>query len=50
MVALLNAQLAPFRPARVAEVRLADGRLVVRVEFTAPSPLGLLEASSQTGS
>jgi hypothetical protein len=50
MVALLDAQLAPFRPARIALVNLADGRLAVRVEFTAPSPLGLLGASSQKGS
>ena len=50
MVALLNAQSAPFRPARVAGVRLADGRLVVRIEFTAPCPLGLLGASSHPGS
>lgn len=50
MVALLNAQEAPFRPARIAVVRLADGRAVVRAEFTAPSPMGLLAASSHTGS
>jgi hypothetical protein len=50
MVGLLNAQSAPFRPARIALVRLADGRAGVRVEFTAPSPLGLLGASNHTGS
>jgi len=50
MVALLDAQLAPFRPARIASVRLADGRAVVRVEFAAPSPLGLLAPSNHTGS
>ena len=50
MVALLDAQQAPFRPARIAPVRLADGRAVVRVEFAAPSPLGLLGASNHTGS
>jgi hypothetical protein len=50
MVALLKAQQAPFRPARIAQVRLADGRAVVPVEFTAPSPLGLLESSSHAGS
>jgi hypothetical protein len=50
MVALLDAQLAPFRPARVALVRLADGRAGVRVEFTAPSPLGLLGGGNHTGS
>ena len=50
MVALLNAQRTPYRPARIALVRLADGRAVVRVEFAAPSPLGLLGASNHTGS
>jgi hypothetical protein len=50
MVALLNAQRAPFRPTRIALVRLPDGRAGVRVEFAAPSPLGLLGASNHTGS
>jgi hypothetical protein len=50
MVALLKTQRAPFRPVRIAQVRLADGRAVVRVEFAAPSPLGLLVASNHTGS
>jgi hypothetical protein len=50
MMALVNAQRAPFRPARAAVIRLADGRAVVRVEFTAPSPLGLLGPSRHTGS
>jgi hypothetical protein len=40
----LLAQQAPFRPADVTPVRLASGRTVLHVEFTAPSPLGLLGA------
>jgi hypothetical protein len=40
----LLAQQALFRPADVATVRLASGQTVLRVEFTAPSPLGLLGA------
>jgi hypothetical protein len=40
----LLAQEAPFRPADVTTVRLASGQTVLRVEFTAPSPLGLLGA------
>lgn len=38
----LLAQQAPFRPADVTIVRLASGQTVLHVEFTAPSPLGLL--------
>ena len=37
-------QQAPFRPADVTTVRLASGQAVLHVEFTAPSPLGLLKA------
>ena len=40
----LLAQQAPFRPADVTIVRLAGGQAVLHVEFTAPSPLGLLAA------
>jgi hypothetical protein len=40
----LLAQQTPFRPAHVTTVRLASGQTVLRVEFTAPSPLGLLGA------
>jgi hypothetical protein len=39
----LLAQQSTFRPADVITVRLAGGRTVLRVGFTAPSPLGLLE-------
>ena len=38
----LRNQLAPFRPASITMVRLASGRPVLRVEYGAPSPLGLL--------
>jgi hypothetical protein len=38
------AQQAPFRPADVTTVRLASGQTVLHVEFTGPSPLGLLGA------
>jgi hypothetical protein len=38
-------QLATFRPASVSIVRLASGRPVLRVEYGAPSPLGLLGKS-----
>ena len=40
----LLGQQAPFRPAQVTTVRLANGQTVLHVEFTAPSPLGLLGA------
>ena len=40
----LLAQQVPFRPADVTTVRLASGQTVLHVEFTAPSPLGLLGA------
>jgi hypothetical protein len=42
MVSFLHAQHGQFRPARVQTVRLANGAAVLRIEFTAPSPLGLL--------
>jgi protein kinase-like protein len=38
----LRNQLAPFRPASITIVRLASGRPVLRVEYGAPSPFGLL--------
>jgi hypothetical protein len=40
MVAFLRGP-APFRPLRVETVRLAGGHTVLRIEFAAPSPLGL---------
>ena len=42
MFSFLHAQHSPFRPARVQTVHLAGGVAVLRIEFTAPSPLGLL--------
>jgi hypothetical protein len=42
MVSLLHAQRLPFRPAHLATVRLAAGTKALRIEFPAPSPLGLL--------
>jgi hypothetical protein len=38
----LQDQLAPYRAARITVIRLASGQQVLRVEFGAPSPLGLL--------
>jgi hypothetical protein len=40
----LLAQRIPFRPADVTTARLAGGQTVLHVEFTAPSPLGVLGA------
>ena len=42
MAAFLRGPTAPYRPLRVAAVRLAGGRTVLRIGFAAPSPLGLL--------
>jgi hypothetical protein len=42
MVSFLRTQHSPFRPAWVRSVHLPDGAAVLRIEFTAPSPLGLL--------
>ena len=44
MVSFLHAQRLPYRPAHVATVHLAGGATALRVEFPAPSPLGLLGA------
>ena len=38
----LRDQLSPYRPERLTVVRLASGPPVLRVEYGAPSPLGLL--------
>jgi hypothetical protein len=38
----LRNQLPPFRPEHITVVRLASGQPVLRVEYGAPSPLGLL--------
>lgn len=42
MLSYLHTQHGQFRPARVQSVRLPDGAAVLRIQFTAPSPLGLL--------
>ena len=42
MVSFLHAQHGQFRPARVQTVHMAGGLTVLRIQFTAPSPLGLL--------
>ena len=42
----LLAQRAPYLPAEMDTVRLATGQAVLRVEFTAPSPMGLLGTDS----
>jgi hypothetical protein len=42
MVSFLRVQRFPFRPAHVATVYLAGGVKALRIEFPAPSPLGLL--------
>ena len=42
MILLLQAQQQPYLAKSVTLVRLASGRQAVRIEFAAPSPLGLL--------
>jgi hypothetical protein len=42
LTAFLRAQLPPYRPARVTTLRLASGQTVLRVDYGAPEPLGLL--------
>jgi hypothetical protein len=42
VVASLRVQQEPYLANSVAQVRLANGQKVVRIEFAAPSPLGLL--------
>jgi hypothetical protein len=42
MVAFLRTQRAPYRPLRVETVHLPGGYTVLRIQFAAPSPLGLL--------
>jgi hypothetical protein len=44
-LAVLRAQHAPYQPAQVSTVRLAGGQLGLRIDFAAPSPLGLLAGS-----
>lgn len=45
LASFLRAQLPPYRPASITEIRLPGGGAALRVEFAAPSPLGLLGKS-----
>ncbi len=45
VLAFLRAQLPPYRPASVETVLLTTRQTVLRIEFAAPSPLGLLNRS-----
>jgi hypothetical protein len=42
MMAAVTAQEGSFRAAHMESVRLSTGRLVLRIDFDAPSPFGLL--------
>jgi len=42
MFSFLHMQRGQFRPAHVRMMRLPDGAVVLRIAFTAPSPLGLV--------
>jgi hypothetical protein len=44
-LAVVRAQQVPYQPAQVTTVRLADGQAGLRIDFAAPSPLGLLTGS-----
>ncbi len=46
MLAVLATEPAQYRPARTLTMTLAGGMAVLRIEFTAPSPLGPLGAVS----
>lgn len=52
VLSFLRSQRPPFATSLAQSVRLSGGRTVVRLQFTAPSPLGLLSgsAASQPGS
>lgn len=41
LITLAHSEVAPYVPLSVGPVRLADGRTVLRIEFAAPSPVGL---------
>ena len=47
MAAFLHAQRDPYLAAHIQTVRLAGGRNILRIEFAAPSPLGLLGPRAQ---
>jgi len=42
LLSLVHAQQPPYVPLSVRSVRLSTGQTVLRIEFAAPSPLGLL--------
>jgi hypothetical protein len=44
-LAFLRAQRPPYRAARAEMVRVGTGQTVLRIEFSAPSPLGLLSSA-----
>ena len=44
-LAVARAQQVPYQAAQVSTVRLADGQAGLRIDFAAPSPLGLLTGS-----
>ena len=46
-LALVRAQRAPYQPAQVTTVRLAGGQAGLRIDFAAPSPLGLLTGGAR---
>ena len=46
-LALLHAQRPPYQPAQVTTVHLADGQAGLRIDFAAPSPLGLLTSGAR---
>lgn len=43
LIALVSSQPPPYVPLNLGVVRLSDGQQVVRLEFPAPSPTGLLK-------
>ena len=45
-LAFLRAQQGLYQPAQVTTIRLADGQPGLRIDFAAPSPLGLLAGST----
>jgi hypothetical protein len=49
MMRTLTSQQPPFRVAHMSSVRLSSGRLVLRIDFTAPSLFGLLGGGAGTG-
>jgi hypothetical protein len=47
LTAFFRAQQSPYEPAHIVLVRAGSGKQVLRIDFAAPSPVGLL--GSQTG-